>query len=105
VTKVAKHPDNFVENGNDVDRQSAAGIGAARFPLQKIKSPFPGHIHDDEIIATVAFGSPLLPLTAFFFFGAWHQTAKVIGEIAVSRMLGWPARLAAASRPKDTDAG
>ena len=43
----------LIQDGHDVDCQPAAGIGTAHFPFQKIESPFPNRVHDNEIIAAI----------------------------------------------------
>ena len=56
--------------------------------FDEIEPQFAGRIHDDKVIGSATIRRPFLPLAAFLFFGAKHQPAKVVGEVAVGKVLG-----------------
>jgi hypothetical protein len=42
-------PGNLVQNGDDVDRQAAAGFRSARLPFEEVE-PLPARrVHDDKV--------------------------------------------------------
>ncbi len=69
-------PGDFVENGDDIDRQAAAFLRAAGLPFEEIEPPFAVAIDDDKVIAAPSLGGPLLPLAAFLLFGASTKPPK-----------------------------
>ena len=97
-------PGDFIENGDDVDGQATADIGAAGLPFEEVETPLAAAVYDDEVFRPAGVGSPLLPLAALLFLGAKDQPAEACGKVAIGQVFGRAAGLAAASCPENTDA-
>ena len=96
-------PGDFVQEGDNVDRQAAAFLRAAGLPFEEIETPFAAAVDDDKVVGSATIGSPFLPLAALLFFGAKHQPAEIGGKVAVGKVLGGAAGFATAGCAKDAD--
>ena len=98
-------PRDLIQEGDNVDGEAAAFFWPAGLPFQEIEAPFPAAVHNDKVARTSAVGGPLLPLAAFLFLGAKHQTAEPGGKVAVGKVLGGAAGFATAGCAENAHAG
>ena len=61
---------DFLQQGDDIDGESAALAGARRFPIEKIKAPLSRAIENHQVTLAPGLPGPFLPLLAFGNFRA-----------------------------------